>query len=264
MYILGRTQMIPTDSYEDAVRRIMAKGFDGVEIGIYNRAFEIRESFFEEDFPERMKACMAENGVKAYSVGAHMDYTESEKKLQAIIKAVGVAAKLGAKQMIINGAIRKEELPYEEQWDKFIADTKLICAEAEKQNVYLAMEFEPGFVADNTEKMLQAFKEIHSPMLFINADVGHVFLQDEDPMAAMDKYRGQVVHAHLENMAKGVHNHLVPWEGDMDLKAYLTKLKEIGFDGNASLDVYQYDYEAVAEESVAYLKKVLVEIESAK
>ena len=165
MYILGRTQMIPTDSYEDAVRRIMAKGFDGVEIGIYNRNFEIRESFFEEDFPERMKACMAENGVKAYSVGAHMDYTESDEKLQAILKAVGVATKLGAKQMIINGAIRKEELPYEEQWDKFIADTKLICAEAERQNVYLAMEFEPGFVADNTEKMLKAFKEIHSPLL---------------------------------------------------------------------------------------------------
>ncbi len=65
-------------------------------------------------------------------------------------------------------------------------------------------------------------------------------------------------------MAKGVHNHLVPWEGDMDLKAYLTKLKEIGFDGNASLDVYQYDYEAVAEESVAYLKQVLSEIENEK
>ena len=232
-----------------------------MEIGIYDREFQIRPAFFTEDFPERMKACMEKNGVKAYSVGAHMDYTESEEKLQAIIKAVGVAAKLGAKQMIINGAIRKEELTFEEQWDKLIADTKLICAEAEKQNVYLAMEFEPGFVADNTEKMLKAFKEIHSPMLLVNADIGHVFLQDEDPMAALEKCRGLVVHAHLENMAKGVHNHLIPWEGDMDLKAYLSKLKEIGFDGNASLDVYQYDYESVAEESVAYLKKVISEIE---
>ncbi|MBR5800426.1 MAG: sugar phosphate isomerase/epimerase [Lachnospiraceae bacterium] len=261
MYILGRTQMIPTDSYEDAVRRIMAKGFDGVEIGIYNRAFEIREAFFEEDFPERMKVCMEENKVKAYSVGAHMDYTESQEKLQAIIKAVGVAAKLGAKQMIINGAIRKEELSFEEQWKKFIEDTKLICAEAEKQNVYLAMEFEPGFVADNTEKMLKAFAEINSPMLKVNADIGHVFLQDEEPMAALESCRGMIVHAHLENMAKGIHNHLVPWEGDMDLKAYLMKLKEVGFDGNASLDVYQYDYEAVAEKSVAYLKGVLRETE---
>ncbi len=264
MYILGRTQMIPTDSYEDAVRRIMAKGFDGVEIGIYDRDFQIRPTFFEGDFPQCMKACMKESGVKSFSVGAHMDYTENEEKLQAIIDAVGVAAKLGAKQMIINGAIRKEELSYEEQWDKFIADTKLICKEAEKHNVYLAMEFEPGFVADNTDKMLKAFAEIHSPMLLVNVDIGHVFLQDEDPMAALEKCRGLIVHAHLENMAKGVHNHLVPWEGDMDLKAYLTKLRELGFDGNASLDVYQYDYEAVAEESVAYLKRVLSEIEGAK
>lgn len=263
MYILGRTQMIPTDSYEDAVRRIMKKGFDGVEIGIYDRDFQIRPAFFEEDFPMRIKACMEENGVKAYSVGAHMDYTESEEKLRAVINAVKVAAKLGAKQMIINGAIRKEEIPFEEQWNKFIENTKLICAEAEKQNVYLAMEFEPGFVVDNTEKMLKAFKEIHSPMLLVNADIGHVFLQDENPMEALEKCRGLIVHAHLENMAKGVHNHLVPREGDMDLKAYLGKLKELGFDGNASLDVYQYDYEAVAEESVAYLKRILSEIEGA-
>lgn len=56
---------------------------------------------------------------------------------------------------------------------------------------------------------------------------------------------------------KGIHNHLVPYEGDMDLTAYLQKLISVGFDGPASLDVYQYDYEAVAEKSVEYLKQIL-------
>ena len=57
----------------------------------------------------------------------------------------------------------------------------------------------------------------------MNADIGHMFLQDQDPLALIDKCGPYIVHAHLENM-KGVHNHLVPYEGDMDLTAYLQSL----------------------------------------
>ena len=57
--------------------------------------------------------------------------------------------------------------------------------------------------------------------------------------------------------AASYEDHLVPYEGDMDLTAYLQKLISVGFDGTASLDVYQYDYEAVAEKSVEYLKQIL-------
>jgi len=65
------------------------------------------------------------------------------------------------------------------------------------------------------------------------------------------------VHAHVENMQRGIHNHLVPWEGDMDLEAYFLKFKEIGYSGLASFDAYQYDYEAVSERSVRFFKELL-------
>lgn len=73
MYILGRTQMIPAASYEEAIARIMKKGFDGVELDIYDVNFQARKEFFEEGFAEKIKECMKKNGVKAYSIGAHMD-----------------------------------------------------------------------------------------------------------------------------------------------------------------------------------------------
>ena len=90
--------------------------------------------------------------------------------------------------------------------------------------ILLALEFEPGFVIDSTDLMLRAFSEVGSPVLKANLDIGHVFLCDPDPMDAIARCKGLIAHAHLENMKTGVHNHLVPYEGDMDLPAYISCL----------------------------------------
>ena len=43
----------------------------------------------------------------------------------------------------------------------------------------------------------------------------------------------------------------------MELPVYLRALKNIGFNQGLALDLYKYDYEAVAKESVAYFKQLL-------
>lgn len=256
MKILGRTQMIPGVTIEEAIHCIKELGFDGVEIGIVNREFQIRDEFFEEGFVQRIKKCLQENDLKYYSVGGHMDFTEREEILELLKKAIVITGELGAEVMIINGARRYEELPFEEQWSKQVECVKQLCAVAEENNIYLAVEFEPDFVVDSTASLMKLFEEVNSPMLKMNADIGHMFLQDEDPMATLDICGKYIVHAHVENMGRGVHDHLVPYEGDMDLKAYLQKLKSVGFDNTASLDLYKYDYIEVSPKSLAYLREI--------
>lgn len=256
MYLLGRTQMVPAATFEESVKRLMEKGFDGVEINIYNLQFQLREEFFAAGFADRMKDILAKYHVKAFSVGAHRDYTD-EEDFEIVSQAIRVAADLGAPPVIITGAFRNEEIPFEEQWKLQIQKTKELCKVAEAEGIRLALEFEPGFVIDSTEKMLKAFAEINSPVLKVNADIGHMFLQDQNPMKSIELCGQYIIHAHVENMAKGIHNHLVPYEGDMDLPAYIKKLRETGFDGCASLDVYQYDYESIAEASVHYLRSIM-------
>lgn len=257
MYLLGRVQMIAPLPYEEGVKRLMAKGFDGIEFGISDRQFKPRPEFFAPGFAAEMKRVIAENGVKAYSVSAHMDYTKSEEAFRAVHDAIRVAKEMDAPVVIINGAQKNEEEPFEVQWARNIEKTKELCGYAEQLGVPLAMEFEPGFVVDSTALMLKAFDEIGSPMLGVNCDIGHVFLCDPDPLQAIQDCKGKILHAHLENMKTGVHNHLVPYEGDMDLPAYIAALRKAGFDGCAAFDAYQYDYEAVAEPSVAYFHSIL-------
>ena len=65
MYLLGRTQMIPAATYEEAVARIMKQGFDGVELDIYDINFQPRKEFFGDGFASKIKACLNAFGVKA-------------------------------------------------------------------------------------------------------------------------------------------------------------------------------------------------------
>ncbi len=67
----------------------------------------------------------------------------------------------------------------------------------------------------------------------------------------------KIVHCHVENMATGVHNHLLPQEGDMDLGAYIGALAEAGFTGGLALDLYSYDYEAIAPGAIEYLRGLI-------
>ena len=58
-------------------------------------------------------------------------------------------------------------------------------------------------------------------------------------------------------MPAGKHDHELPQRGDMDLQAYVDALAAAGYDGPLSLDLYKYDYEAVAPEAIAYLRSLL-------
>jgi sugar phosphate isomerase/epimerase len=128
---------------------------------------------------------------------------------------------------------------------------------AEDHNVILAAEFEPNFICGSTDDLHRLFNEIQSDTLKVNLDLGHVFLCGPVPMVAMASLEGKVAHCHIENMATGVHCHLPPWEGDMDLAGYIGALQGIGFNGPLALDLYNEDYEEVRQESVRFLKALL-------
>jgi sugar phosphate isomerase/epimerase len=58
-------------------------------------------------------------------------------------------------------------------------------------------------------------------------------------------------------MAQGVHDHLLPHEGDMPLAEYIRALGEVGFSGGLALDLYKHDYEAVAPAAIACIRALL-------
>jgi sugar phosphate isomerase/epimerase len=168
-----------------------------------------------------------------------------------------VAAELHSEYVIINGAIRRAGEDFDAQYAAMIAQTRELAAYAETLGVKLAIEYEPQFVINSTEMLLTAIDEIGMPNVGINCDIGHVFLCDPDPLAAIRASAPLMLQCHVENMAAGVHDHLVPWEGDMDLKTYIDTLKEIGYTGALGLDLYKYEYADVCGKCADYFRELL-------
>jgi len=248
--------MIQDGTISEAVKRLMAKGFDGVEISAYNKEFSLHEGFFSEEFPAKIKDTLAECDITAYSISAHMDFVADDERYEYVKRIIRIGGEIASPIILITGGMDGKSPERDALYTKQVQRTKELCKIAMDNSVTLAVEFEPNFVVGTTKQTLNLINDVASDALRINLDIGHVFLEDPDPMEAIASCRGLMVHAHIENMEKGVHNHIVPYEGDMDLKEYFKQMQDIGFDGFASIDLYQYDYEAVAEQSIRFVREI--------
>jgi sugar phosphate isomerase/epimerase len=254
MKILGRTQPLAKYDIFDALKKIGALGFDGVEICLENP--DLAPGPLSEALAHQVGKVVGELGLSPHSVSYHKDYIHDERFFAETCKAIGLTREFGTSVFVFSGGPVMAGHP-EQDWVTLIERTRELVRLAEQYGVILAEEFEPGFIVGSTRHLHELFAEIPSPHLQSNLDLGHVFLCDAAPLEAIASLKGRIAHGHIENMKAGVHRHLLPDEGDMDLKVYLSALKAVGFEGGLALDLYEQDYEAAAPAAIGYLKQIM-------
>jgi len=256
MKIYGRTQPLSKYPIYDCLGMISQLGFDGVEICLENK--DIAPGKLDAALIETIRERLNNLGVKSYSMSYHKDYIYNDSGFQEVKETIGLIRSFGTDIFVFGDTTKRSG--DQEEWELMVERTRPLVEIASEHGVIMAKEFEPGFIVGSTEELLRLFNEISSPNLAANLDLGHVFLCDPDPIQAIHQLGDKIVHCHIENMKAGVHDHLLPQEGDMDLSVYLKALTEIGFKGGLALDLYRHDYEAVAGESISYIKELLKEI----
>jgi len=257
MQILGRTQ--PLDKYPAlrALEVIRDLGFDGVEICLEND--DMAPDRLTPEIIGAVRQQVEALGLAPHSISYHKDYVYSDVFFELTKDAIRMTPEFGTDLFVFSGPAKRSG--DEREWLRMVERTRELADVAELAGVILAQEFEPNFVVGTTADLLQLFEAVDSPALAANLDLGHVFLCDPDPSAAIRAVGDRIVHCHVENMAAGVHDHLLPQEGDMDLTQYLHVLADVGYTGPLSLDLYKYDYEGIAPETIAHLRGLLREIE---
>jgi sugar phosphate isomerase/epimerase len=258
MYLYGRTQPLARYPIERCLETLACLGFDGVEVCLENE--DIAPDLLTPSLIQRVRDTLRAVGLERYSISYHKDYIYDDRELARTIKTIEATPQFGSDIFVFAGTRARAERGDEAEWSRMIARTRELVRVAEANGVTLAEEFEPGFIVGCTADVLRLFDEIPSPNLAANLDLGHVFLCDPDPMAAIAQLGDRIVHVHIENMKAGVHNHLLPQDpnGDMALGDYVAALRQAGFDGGMALDLYNENYEEVAPETLAYLRGLLV------
>ena len=94
---------------------------------------------------------------------------------------------------------------------------------------------------EKTSEFKPFIKEIQSPMIGLNFDIGHFFCAGEDPAAALEELFEWVGHMHVEDIAASrKHNHLIAGLGAIDFEGVFQTMGRLEYGGDISLELYPY------------------------
>jgi sugar phosphate isomerase/epimerase len=96
----------------------------------------------------------------------------------------------------------------------------------------------------------------HPKALGLTLDIGHIVCLE--PMSVTECVRRgapTLAHVHIEDMRRGVHEHLMFGEGELDLHESLRVLTEIGYEGMVAVELSRHSH--AAHETVPAAKSAL-------
>ena len=123
----------------------------------------------------------------------------------------------------------------------------------------LAFEPEPGMLIDRMDRFAELRQRVDHPLFGLTIDIGHLHCQGELPIGDhMRRWRDLLWNVHIEDMRRGVHDHLMFGEGEIDFGEVMGTLKEIGYAGGVHVELSSHSHDAVetARRAQAFLRRL--------
>lgn len=268
-------------SFEHAVRRLAAIGYAGIEI--MADVPHAWPAYLLPEHKQAMRRVLDEAGLKISNINAFMMHAISDERqlywypswiepdpnyrkvrINHTKRALTLARELGAPCITTEpgGPVAAGE-----SWQKalalFVEGLKPVAEHAESEGVLLLVEPEPGLLIETADQFLELMNKVDSPAIGLNFDIGHFYCVGDEPAPTVHKLAPYIRHVHLEDIAATrVHHHLVPGEGAIDFHATLRALKEIGYPGWITIELYPYvdDPDKAAHTALTRISKIAAEL----
>lgn len=190
----------------------------------------------------------------------HPDKTIRDRTVNYLIELTNLCADLGGRIMVFGSPKQRnvcEGLTYSQAWEYAVETFRRVVPTLEKCKVTLCLEplspEETDFVntASEAAKMVQ---EIGSPSFQLLLDVKAMSSEKTSVPELIRTYRGILKHFHANDA-----NKRGPGFGSTDFRPILFALKEIGYTGWVSVEVFDFtpDPVTIAHKSMEYLISTL-------
>lgn len=177
-------------------------------------------------------------------------------------QGIRLAAAIGAKTMVVHSGWKSDPKLSARDALKYSIDTIAKCApEAERLGVTLGVE-NVGYGAVNMFSSITDWvdiaKAVSSPAVGLTLDVGHAVLEGFDPAAAVIAAGHQLKHVHLHSNMGTADDHLRLDQGSIDFGPVVQAMRQIGFAGHASIEIYapEGEKDAALQASRTVLQKL--------
>lgn len=238
----------------EAVEKIAEMGFGGVEI-MCDRPHLYPPDWNRENIG-KLKALIESSGLRVTNLNSftlfamgdmHLpSWIEPKKKLREVriqhtLDCLKLSSDLGCGNISVPPGGPLREMNRQEALSLFYNGLEKVIPLAENLRVRILVEPEPDLLLENTQHFKEFIREIRSPYVGLNFDIGHFFCAGEDPGASFQELFQWIKHVHIEDIAENRrHHHLIPGLGVIDFSGVLKTILRSGYQGDISLELYTY------------------------
>jgi len=182
----------------------------------------------------------------------------SALRVDLLERALRIAADLGSPTVHLCSGPAPVGLPERDAWKRLAAGVETVLQTAERYGVALAFEPEPYMFVDSVERCLRLAELVGGHELFgITLDIGHAHCVEERPLLDCVRLAAPLLrNVQIEDMRRGVHQHLEFGAGEIDFPPVLAALRDLGHPGLVSVEIQggALDAPEVARRSIAFLR----------
>ena len=229
---------------EDAIALIADSGYDGIALTLDIHHLDPFAAD-HRDAVRRVAASLAARGLGVViETGARFLLDPRRKheptlvsaapegrarRIDFLMRALDVGAATGAEAVSFWAGVPAPGIAPTDALAWFRAGLEEVVRRAERLGVVAALEPEPGMLIETVADFAAVAADL--PALRLALDLGHCLVTgDIEPGQAVADHAARIGTVSIEDMKRGVHEHLPFGSGDMDLPAAVGALRRIGFD----------------------------------
>ncbi len=178
-----------------------------------------------------------------------MDADPSRRAIRAdfLFRAIDIARDLDAECVSLWSGQIRDELSQEQAFDRLTDALQPVLRHAESAGMPLAFEPEPGMFIDTFVRFEELDRRIEHPLFQLTVDLGHVHCIENGSIADhLHRCAPRIINLHIEDMVRGVHEHLMFGAGTMDFPAIFQALRVINYQRGVHVELSRHSHAAGA------------------
>jgi sugar phosphate isomerase/epimerase len=185
------------------------------------------------------------------------------RRVELLRRAVDIAADLGSAVVSLWSGILPADATVEEGWARLLTGLAEVLPHAAHAGVTLAFEPEPGMFISRLADVAEVRSRLGEPAeLRVTLDVGHLRCNEYDEPEVCVRLAGDhLAHVQIDDMRRGVHEHLELGEGEVDFPPVLAALQDTGYRGLVAVELPRHGHAApaVARRSISALRTAMAD-----
>jgi len=257
---------LPCYPLDEAIRRIAAIGYDGVEIGC--AAPHAWPAYLSKERRAELRNLLEVSGLQAVSLlptpGGGPGFNpasplpeEREATIRYYNEVIDLASDLGANKVLYIAGWQIFGTTRQQAWDRSKNCLDQIASHADKKGITIVVE--PTAAATNlietADDAMELMRSVARDNVKVMFDTLHALYRNEIPADYVRAMRDDLVHIHVSDS-----NRVIPGEGRVDWIGLMQALNECGYDGyltmEIGLDSRTADPDQIARTALKFLKGI--------